>query len=257
MLNLGFALLVSAGFVGEMDMRVSSKDTNVTTTIAYGKGGAVRVDSKIPDPMSGKEVTTTLILKDGMVTTLMHDQRKYITMRQPNSAQTGKEDDYDSSRWEVKKLGTKRLHGYTTQHVRVVDKKEKSTSELWIAPAIDYETMAQMFRKDPNAQRTQKMLAIFKKYDIKPGFPLKMTGTDQSGKTFTMEVTRIVKGKQSASKFRPPKGYAKFDTPSFGGGPGFGGGKKGLPPGVMQELQKRTKNMSPDQKKALENLLNQ
>ena len=154
--------------------------------------------------------------------------------------------------YTVKVLGSERILGYSTKHVLLTRPSERSEMEIWTTKDIlglNYEAMRGLMRRDPN--RDEGTFAKALRDAGADGFFVKMI-TREKGKpepTSTMELTKAEKKSLPGSLFEIPPGYTKQE--------GMMGAAGVVSPEAAEQMRKAMENMTPEQRKQLEEMMKQ
>lgn len=226
---LGLLVLFTAtpalAFEGEIDAK-SIGDASagaVEFQIFVSKGGDVRLDTTAKS--SGRKASRASYVKPAkgkydyaldhdrkQATKIPKDMIKKMTQGQPG-AEDGKK-----ANIEIKKLGTDKVAGQSVRHLRVIDKDEGSTADLWLSDRYPAKLWQKIFSSGGDAGRKSNSgwtQIMEKEYGFKPGFVMKMLSKDKGGQKSGLEVTRMQEKKVAASKFAVPPGYQVQEMPEM------------------------------------------
>ena len=226
---MGFLVLATAApalaFEGEIDAK-SIGDTStgaVQLQIYVAKSGDVRVDTSAKSARGQANRASYIKPAKGKYDYALDHERKQATkipkdtitkMAQSQSEKQKSE----KPNIEVKKLGTDTVAGQSTRHLRVIDKDEGSTADLWLSDRYPAGLWQRIFSfggdggKSPSSGWTQIME---KEYGFKPGFVMKMLSNDKGGQQSGLEVTRMQETKVAAGKFAVPPSYKVTEVPDM------------------------------------------
>jgi Domain of unknown function (DUF4412) len=170
-----------------------------------------------------------------------------------------------SPQYSVQTLGEETLLGYPTKHVLVKEKGADGsagiTTELWTAKdLLDYETFSKLQARRGKAAGQEALVKALKDAGA-DGLPLKSIATMPDGAKVTMEVVKVDKKSLAASTFEIPVGYTKTEGGLMGmmggmSGPGADEAKKKVAE-AQEKMQETLKNMSPEQRKLVEEMMKQ
>lgn len=237
----GVARQAHAEFEGILEMKVTmAQSGGGTAKISISKLGTLS-ETKIN--VQGMSTETSVLFKTSspdLAYALNPKAKTYqeINMKAAKEMAAKEVPDYD-----VKKIGTETINGWKCDHLIVSDKN--GSMDVWTSKDIG--TMSE-FEKVFQQQAGSSDALIKKLKAINAdGFWVKMTrkGADGAGGSITMELTKAEKKKLNPATFDIPAGYSKAAAPTMGGP----GGQ--IPPEVMQKLQERMKDMTPEQREQL------
>lgn len=224
--SVGFLVLLFASpasaFEGEIDAR-SIGDTgsgSVTFEISVSKKGDVRMDTSMKGPDSKLHRASYIKPATGKYNyALDHDQKKATKIPKETVAKMikGTQGDKDGKKAnvEVKKLGTEKVAGQSTRHVRVIDKDEGHTADLWLSDRYPAALWSNIFSAgdEQTSPSSQWSRIVERQYGVKPGFVMKMLAKGKDGQRGGLEVTRMQKKKVSPKAFVVPPGYEVVEVP--------------------------------------------
>jgi hypothetical protein len=150
------------------------------------------------------------------------------------------------SDFTVKKLGTEKILGYQTSHVRVESKEQKM--EMWISKEFEvYKKLKDLMSANPQAAGQMSAFEALKEKDLH-GFPLKTVVYHGKEKT-EMKAVKIEEKKYPQDLFSIPQGYTKTE--------GFGNmlGQMGSPQNMEAMKEMMEKNMTPEQLEELRKMM--
>lgn len=226
-----FVILTAApalAFEGEVDAKSigNAEAGAVEFRIYVSKHGDVRVDTSAKDP-DGKthhgsyikpakgKYDYALDHAGKQATKIPKDTLTKMTKGEPGQKKGKK------ANVEVKKLGTERIAGQTTRHVRIIDKDNASTADLWLSDRYSAKLWQTVFSfgGDKGESPATGWTRIVERGDgVKPGFIMKMVSKEKDGPQEGLEVTRMQEKKVAANKFAPPPGYEVVVMPDMPGG---------------------------------------
>lgn len=229
-LVLLFASPASA-FEGEIDAKSIGDpgSGSVTFQIRVSKKGDVRLDTSTKGPSSKSQRASYIKPAAGKYNyALDHDQKQATKIPKETVAKLMKEGQDASSgkrgkkaNVDIKKLGTEKIAGQTTRHLRIIDKDEGHTADLWLSDQYPASLWHDIFSAG-NAQDGGPSGAwsqtVKREYGIKPGFVMKMSSKGKDGRRGGLEVTRMQKKKVSPKAFVLPPGYEVVEVPTMPSG---------------------------------------
>ena len=212
-------------FEGELTAKLSGQPGQSLTVHAwYGASGDVRIDTSGRSP-DGQSLSGSTILpaKGGNYFSISHNQKvivevPYDALR--DSSQDVANDEADPN-LEIKKLGKETVSGIETQHVRILDKDNNATIDLWMTPKYPPDLWTQAFRgrnlglEMSDEERTKAM----RKYGVKPGFAMKMKVRQPGRPPVEFLVEDIKRTNVSQSRFTLPTGYRRVQAGNPTGAP--------------------------------------
>ncbi len=226
---MGLVVLVTAApalaFEGEIKAKSIGDTTGgaVQLEIYVAKNGDLRVDTSATGPAGQVNRASYIKPAKGKYDYALDHERKQATkipkdtvtkMAQSQSEkQKGKK-----ANVEIKKLGTDTVAGQSTRHLRVIDKDDGSTADLWLSDRYPARLWQRIFSfgegggKNASSGWTQVME---KEYGFKPGFVMKMLSKEKGGRQSGLEVIRMQEKKVPPGKFAVPSGYEVNDVPAM------------------------------------------
>jgi hypothetical protein len=226
---IGFLVLATAApalaFEGEIEAKSIGDRSNGTMKleIYVAKNGDLRVDTSAKGPQGQAHRASYIKPAKGKYDYVLDNDRKRATKIRKDTitkmAQSQAEKQKsDKTNFEIKKLGTDTVAGQRTRHLRVIDKDEGTTADLWLSDRYPARLWQRIFSfggdggKSPSSGWTQIME---KEYGFKPGFDMKMLSNDKGGQQSGMEVIRMQEKKVAAGKFAVPPGYQVTEVPDM------------------------------------------
>jgi len=223
-----FTAAPALAFEGEIDAKSIGDASSgaVEFRIFVSNGGDVRLDTTAKS--SGRKASRASYVRPakGKYDYALDHERKQATkipkdtIKKMTQGQPGVEDGKKAN-VEIKKLGTDKVAGQSVRHLRVTDKDDGSTADLWLSDRYPAELWQKVFSsgggggKGPNRGWAQFME---KEYGFKPGFVMKMVSKDKGGKKSGLEVTRMQAKKVAAGNFAVPPGYQVQEIPEMPSG---------------------------------------
>ena len=122
---------------------------------------------------------------------------------------------------EIKKLGSEKVAGQSTRHIRIIDEDEGHTADMWLSDQYPAELWHRIFaggsgRSDGASSPWSRVAQ--REYGVKPGFVMKVLSKGKDGQRSGLEVTRLQKKKVSPDAFAIPKGYEVVEMPAMPSG---------------------------------------
>lgn len=226
---IGFLVLFTAApalaFEGEIEAKSIGDASSgaVKMQIYVAKNGDVRIDTTAKSSRGEANRASYIKPVKGKYDYALDHERKQATkiakdtITKMAQSQTGKQKN-EKPNVEVKKLGTDKVAGQSTRHVRVIDKDEGSTADLWLSdryPAKLWQTIFSFGGDGGKGQSSQWTRIMEKEYGFKSGFVMKMQSKDKGGRQGGLEVTRMQEKPVAASKFAVPPGYKVTEVPDM------------------------------------------
>ena len=242
---------VFAQFEGEADFKITTHrdkggPLEATARMDLSKSG-FRMEYVMPTGSTKRgepgEIKMTMLaqLPNPEKVYLINDEKKTYSVWDTKS---GRETKKGREKYEVEKLGSDTVAGYSCQNARLTSSKgnvfdvcvtrELGTSSDWIAAAMN--------RNDPDALSWVQAL---KENGIE-GFPIRWSIRSRGSKqpATVMELTRAQKKAIPAAMFQVPTGYKQTDF-ALGG----------LSPEQERTMNERMKNMSPEERKRVQEMM--
>ncbi len=215
-------------FEGEIEAK-SIGDTSsgaVQLEIYVAKNGDVRVDTSARSTKGQAHRASYIKPAKGKYDYALDHDRKQATKIPKDTIKNmaqGQSEKQSSKKAnvEVKKLGADTVAGQRTRHLRVIDKDEGSTADLWLSDRYPVRLWQTIFSfggdggKSPSSGWTRIME---KEYGFKPGFVMKMLSKDKGGRQTGLEVIRMQEKTVTAGKFAIPPGYKVTEVPDMSDG---------------------------------------
>lgn len=219
-----FVMLIASpalAFEGDIDARSIGDTGSVTLQIRVSKKGDVRMDTSMTGPDSKPHRASYIKPAAGKYNyALDHAQKQAMKIPKENLAKAtnGRQGAKQGKKAKVavKELGRETIAGQTTRHLRIVDKDEGDTAELWLSdqyPATLWHSIFSAGNDQTNNASRGWSRAMEREYGIKPGFVMKMLSQGKDGKKSGLEVTRMQKKKVSPDAFALPPGYEVVEMP--------------------------------------------
>jgi hypothetical protein len=241
-----------AQFEGELSMKLTMRDGSGTGKAYVSRAGA-RSELDIQAGKMPFKMTTLMKTSNPDVMYMINDQQKaYAEMDLVKmKEQAAKYREKSKETWSVKKLGKETVNGYSSEHVLVTRAEDaKSEQELWTSKDISglsYESMRGLMRR--GNQSDEGMMKALKDAGV-DGFVVKMITREKGNPTpvATMELTKVERKSLPASLFEIPAGYTKQEGM-------MGAASVMAPPGAGDEMRKALENMTPEQRKQIEEMM--
>ncbi|MGB5809064.1 MAG: DUF4412 domain-containing protein [Polyangiales bacterium] len=213
------AVILQAGpalaFEGELTAILSAQPgQSVTVHAWYSDTGDVRIDT------AGKgqdgqllQGSTILPASGGVYYSVSHNQKVIVEV--PFAALRSSSQDVSSegadSNLEIKKLGREPISGTPTEHVRVLDKDNNATIDLWMTQKYPPDLWTQAFRgRDLGLELSdEERVKAMRKYGVKPGFAMKMKVRQPGRPPVEFLVKSIKRGSVPQGQFALPTGYRR------------------------------------------------
>lgn len=206
-------------FEGSLTARLMSEQGVAAEIRArYAKEGDVRIDIFAKDA-SGQPVLTTTIMpaKGEKYYSIVYDRRTIIEIPYATLAATSQQvkGSGESANLEIEKLGKAIVSGVETRHVRVLDKDNVTTIDLWLTQKYPADLWTRAFRgrnlglEISDDERAKAM----RKYGIKPGFSMKMRVEQAGGVPVVFLVEKVERGPVPPEVFALPEGFSRIQGP--------------------------------------------
>ena len=202
-------------FEGELKAKLSGQPgTSVRVHAWYSKAGDVRIDTSGKSPEGEMMHGSTLMPAAGKsYYSISHNQKvivevPYEALRESSGDVVGKGRD---TNLEIEKLGTDTVSGVETEHVRVLDKDNNATIDLWMTPKYPPDLWTQAFRgRNLGLEMSdEERMKAMKKYGIEPGFSMRMQVRQPGRPLVEFLVEDIKRSKVSRDIFALPPGYRR------------------------------------------------
>lgn len=217
-------------FEGELVAKLSGQPgTSLAVTAWYGASGDVRIDTSGRSPTGETLRGSTILPAQGkQYYSISHNQRVIVEV--PFDALRDSSRDVANPNvepnLEVEKLGKEAVSGVETEHVRILDKDNNATIDLWMTPKYPPDLWTQAFRgrnlglEMSDQERTKAM----RKYGVTPGFAMKMKVRQPGRPPVEFLVESIKRVKVPPTRFALPTGYQRVQggnptSPPQGGPP--------------------------------------
>lgn len=223
---VGFFVLLTAApalaFEGEIEAKSIGDASSgaVNFQIYVARNGDVRIDTEARSSRGQTNRASYLKPAKGKYDYALDHERKQATkiakdtITKITQNQTEKQKS-DKPNVEVRNLGTAKVAGQSTRHVRVIDKDEGSTADLWLSDRYPAKLWQTIFSFGGEGQSSQWTRILEKQYGFKPGFVMKMLSKDKGGQQGGLEVTRMQAKKVAAGTFEVPPGYKVTEVPAM------------------------------------------
>ena len=241
-----------AQFEGELSMKLTMRDGSGTGKAYVSRAGA-RSELDIQTGKMPFKMTTLMKASNPDVMYMINDQQKsYAEMDLVKmKEQAARYREKTKETWSVKKLGHEKVNGYASEHVLVTRAEDARTEqELWTSKDISgltYESIRGLMRR--GNQSDEGMMKALRDAGV-DGFVVKMI-TRKKGNpapVSTMELTKVERKSLPGSLFEVPAGYTKQEGM-------MGAASVMAPPGAGDEMRKAMENMTPEQRKQIEEMM--
>jgi hypothetical protein len=242
-----------AQFEGQIDMKITGQGGMTGTGKVFVSKVGSRTEMDMESARMPIHMTTLMRFSTPDVMYLINDKAKTyseVDTKQAREQAAKMAGDKDKQPYSVKVLGSEKLLGYSTKHVLLSRPGDKSEMEAWTTKdllGLSYESMKGLMRR--GAQDEGAMMKALKDAGAE-GFFVKMV-TREKGKTeplTTMELTKVEKKSLPASMFEVPAGYAKQEGM-------MGAASVVAPPEAQEQMKKAMENMTPEQRKQMEEMI--
>jgi hypothetical protein len=240
-----------AGFEGYLEMNLTMKD-GTGTMKGYVSGVGIRAEVEMHTPRLGNmPVHVTLLMKFNnpeMVYLLNDATHTYmeITPKEVPQAKQRPEKTYT-----VKKLGKEKILGYTCTHL-LLTASDGGQADVWTTKElIDLRPFQTYMQHNRQSAEMVGVVKALQEADAE-GFVAKMIAREPqaSAPAFTLELVKAEKRFIAATQSDVPADYRKQ-----AGLLGMMPGMLPIPPERQEMLQKALERLSPEQQKALEDLM--
>ena len=261
-LILGLFVLLFASpasaFEGEIDARSigATGSGPVTFKIRVSKKGDVRMDTSTKGPDSKTHRGSYITPATGKYNYALDHERKQATkipketveklMKDAQGGEKGKK-----ANVEIKKLGSEKVAGKSTRHIRIIDKDEGHTADMWLSDQYPSELWHRIFSGSSGGRDGgpgQWSRVVQREYGVKPGFVMKMLSKGKDGQRSGLEVTRLQKKKVSPGAFAIPRGYEVVEMPAM---------PSGMPSMTAPKTQEEAEKMREEWMKKMEEMQKQ
>ncbi len=206
-------------FEGSLEARLLSEQGLAARIHArYAKNGDVRMDIRANDAEGLPVLTTTIMpAKGDTYYSVLYGDRTIVEI--PYSALAASSQQVkgsgESANLEIQKLGPEVVSGVQTRHIRVLDKDNQTTIDLWLTQKYPADLWTRAFRgrnlglEMSDDERTKAM----RKYGVKPGFSMKMRVLQAGGVPVVFLVDKIERGSVPPETFALPEGFSRVQGP--------------------------------------------
>lgn len=242
-----------AQFEGEIDMKITGQGgmTGTGKVLVSKVGSRTEMDMQTPNmPM---HMVTLMKFSAPDVMYLINDKAKtYGEIDVKKTRESAAKVKAEQEAYSVKVLGSEKILGYSTKHVLLSRRGDRSEMEVWTTKdlmGLSYETMRGLMRRGSGQDDGSMMKAL--KDAGADGFFVKMVTRDKGNAEplTTMELTKAEKRSLPASTFEIPPGYTKQE--------GMMGTAAVVSPEAAEQMRKAMENMTPEQRKQLEEMMKQ
>lgn len=204
-------------FEGELKAKLSGQPgTSVKVHAWYSNAGDVRIDTSGKSP-DGQMIRGSTIMPaaGNAYYSISHNQKvivqvPYTALRAPSADVAGKGKDPNL---EIKQLGAEVISGVETEHVRVLDKDNNATIDLWMTQKYPPDLWTQAFRgRNIGLEMSdEERMKAMKKYGVEPGFSMKMQVRQPGRPPVEFLVEDIKRAKVPRETFALPSGYKRMN----------------------------------------------
>ena len=202
-------------FEGELEAKLSGRPgTSMRVHAWYSNAGDVRIDTS-GKGADGQMIRGSTIMPAAGNTyySISHNQKvivevPYAELRASSGDVAGKGQDPNL---EIKKLGAEMISGVETEHVRVLDKDNNATIDLWMTPKYPPDLWTQAFRgRNLGLEMSdEERIKAMKKYGVEPGFSMKMQVRQPGRPPVEFLVQSIKRTTVTGDTFTLPSGYRR------------------------------------------------
>jgi hypothetical protein len=238
------ASAASAEFEGVLHMKMTSGQGTGTLKVSLSKAG-VRNEMNLSAAQSPLAFTTLLLFSQPDVVYRIDDRNRTFAEIDIGQARrmAGRQ---GGETYSVRQLGSETVLGYRCQHVVITGSRSGAT-ELWTTREIaGYDAYSSLRAADAGGAESAAFLKALKDAGA-DGFPVKSIHSAGPAGQVVMELVKVEKKSLPPGLFQVPAGYTREDAFSPGG----------LPPDARNALQEQMRNMSPEQRQMLENMMRQ
>jgi len=202
-------------FEGELKAKLSGRPgASMQVRAWYSSAGDVRIDTSGKSPEGQMMRGSTIMPAAGNAYySISHNEKvivevPYAALRASSADVAGKGQDPNL---EIKKLGTEVISGVETEHVRVLDKDNNATIDLWMTPKYPPDLWTQAFRgRNLGLEMSdEERMKALKKYGVEPGFSMKMQVRQPGRPPVEFLVEDVKQSKVSQDIFALPAGYKR------------------------------------------------
>ena len=195
-------------FEGVLDAKVTSSGGGGLGEIMLTENGSLRADIPVPDPVTGSNLKTTLLIRaekpDGMAY-VVHNTRMW-------DRYSLSEGTLDKDRYTVVNHGAEKFLERDVTHVTLTDTKSGDEAEVWLAKEIgSLALLDRVLRKAVSYAGSLHATLGAKGID---GFPLKVRFKKRTnGAEYVFEVIRLTEKAVDQSAWKIPAGYNRQALP--------------------------------------------
>lgn len=202
-------------FEGELTATLSGQPGSTVTVHAwYSASGDVRIDTTGRSPDGQVLRGSTILPAEGdTYYSVSHNQKvivevPYAALRTSSKDVAGQGEEPNL---EIVKLGYEPVSGLRTEHVRVLDKDNNATIDLWMTSKFPPDLWTQAFRgRDLGLEISdEERVKAMEKYGVKPGFAMKMKVRQGGRPPVEFLVKRIERESVSEARFALPADYRR------------------------------------------------
>ena len=215
--SAAFVVTPARAFEGELQAKLSGQPGASLRVYAwYTDAGDVRIDTTGKDPEGRVMRGSTIMPATGKSYFSISHNRKVIVVVPYEALRASSGDVAGTGQdpnLEIKKLGTEKVSGVETEHVRVLDKDNNATIDLWMTPKYPPDLWTQAFRgRNLGLEMSdEERMKAMKKYGVEPGFSMKMQVRQPGRPPVEFLVENIKRSKVSREIFTLPSGYRRVE----------------------------------------------
>lgn len=238
-----------AQFEGELTMKMTIREGTGAGKAWVSKVGA-RTEIELQASQMPFKMTTLVKFSNPDVLYMINDETKsYAEIDVKKTLEQTKNREKET--WVVKKLGKETVNGYACEHVLVTKAEDSKTEQEWWmskdVAGLTYESMRGLMRR--GSQSDEGIMKALRDAGA-DGVVVRMVTREKGNPApvATMDLTKVEKKSIPASRFEIPAGYRKQEGML---------GAMGVmaPPGAADEMRKAMENMTPEQRKMMEDMM--
>jgi len=211
---------LALAFEGKVDMKMTSSRGDNTMPMTYFiKGSHMRTEMSVPpdkENKNGGTFATIMDLEKREVIMLMAEQKMYMVHEIP--AATMEKASNKTAEADFKPTGRKeKIAGIEAEEY--AGQSEKKRTEIWVTKELGKFMMANQGKGGPMGGKKGGQSSAWARFAEQGDFfALRVIQRAKEGapEDFRLEVTKVEKGSQPDSLFKPPADYQKFEMPSMG-----------------------------------------
>jgi hypothetical protein len=207
---------IASAFEGKVEMTMTSSRGDGTMPMTYYlKGTNMRIEMTTPPDKHNKNGGTFASIMDlekKEMIMLMPEQKMYMVHKIPDS--TVEKANAKAAEADFKPTGKKeKIAGIEAEEY--VGTSDKKRTELWVTKELGKFMMANQGKGGKKGAQSSAWAKFAEQGDF---FALRVIQRAKEGapEDMRMEVTKVEKGAQSDSLFKPPADYQQFEMPNMG-----------------------------------------